>query len=317
MSKATGIHLTGRTLRLVALERTPSGCRLCAIAQAGLPVVFQPAQLLQNSTRKRIARALKQTLSGFGDDPGRVVPSLGGGFFQIQKVPLEVVSEEDRRDQIGWEVSQALISPAGDYLIDFHTTDRAAFWVAVRREVLDLCNDLYAEAGISPNRLEVEPMALFYACEMADLWRSGRNAAILFGYPWLSFVAAEEGRLMAAETVCADGPSLAADEAKKGADSPDLQNTFKVAQRWIYGARKPNRRRRAYNQVFFCGDEDRTLHLIRRLRAPSSPQLTPLQPFAACETRHIPEAQRPLLSRQNAFGIAAGLAYRGLQTVKQ
>ncbi len=317
MSKATGIHLTGRSFRLVCLQSTPSGCRLCAVAEACLPVPFQPADLLQNGARKRIAQSLKEILSDLGADLGSVVPALGGGLFQIQKIPLEVASEEDRRDQIIWEVSQALISPPGDYLIDFYPAGRAAFWVAVRRDVLDLCTDLYTEAGISPKSLEVEPMALFYACEMAGLWKPGRNAAILFEYPWLSFVAAEDGLLVAAEIVCVNGPSSPAPAALEDGDLSDLEDSIEVARRWIYGDRTLDRRRTAYNRVFFSGDGDRARHLIRQLRAPASPQLVPFQPFSACDTRHLPQAQRPLLFRQSAFGIAAGLAYRGLKDVKR
>jgi Tfp pilus assembly PilM family ATPase len=316
MSKATGIHLTGHTLRLVSLERTAANCRLCALAEVRLPVPFLPAELLECGTRQRIARALEEALSGVVHDLGRVVPSLGGGLFQIQKVPLEVASEEDRRDQITWEVSQTLISPPGDYLIDFYPEGRAAFWVAVRREILDLCTDLYAEAGISLKGLEVEPMALFYACEMADLWISGRNAAILSGYPWVSFVAAEGSTLIAAETVCVNGSVPDVPVAPRDRDLSDLQDIFEVAQRWIHGDRTLDRRRAAYDRVFFCGDQNRISGLMQRLRTPASPKLIPLQPFSACDTRHLPESQRPLLSRQSAFGIAAGLAYRGLEGEK-
>ena len=314
MSRATGIHLSDDILRLISLERVPSGYRLCALLEGRLSVPVRSAALRQPDARNRLARSIKEILGDLESDLGRVAVSLGGGLFQIQKVPLEVASEEDRKRQITWEVSQALISPPEDYHVDFYPAGRAAFWVAIRRQVIDSCTDLYTAAGISPEGFTVEPIALFHACEMARLWAPEPNAAILLAYPWLSFVAADEGLLMAAETVRV--PSIPPDgepPAKSGGGLPDLQDVSERVRRWVYGDRTSDRRRTAYQQVYFCGDHQHTLHLIRHLRPPRSPELIPLQPFSALDTQDLPEAQRPLLSQPGAFGVAAGLAYRELE----
>jgi len=312
MNRATGIHLSSRTIRLVTLDGSPSDCRLCALVQAPLPVPFVPETLLSEQARQRLARGIAEAIGNDRDARGRTTASLGGGLFQIQKVPLEVAAEEDRRNQVAWEVSQALISPAEDYIVDCHPAGRAAFWVAVRRTVAGLCTRLYESASIPVDGFEVDPIALFRACIMARHGDSGRNGAILLGAPWLSFVAVDDGDLVAAETVRTDSCAVSPNHAET--DAQDLQAARDVVRRWVYGDLSSDRRRMTYQHVSLCGDQDDIRSLIHGLQASVPPNLAPLQPFSDCNTDHLPETQRALLPDQSAFGVAAGLAYHGLRS---
>lgn len=314
MNRATGIHLSSRTMRLVTLDGSPSNCRLCALVQAPLPVPFVPETLLDEQARQRLAGGIAKAIGSDRDARGRTTASLGGGLFQIQKIPLEVAAEEDRRNQVAWEVSQALISPAEDYIVDCHPAGRAAFWVAVRRTVAELCTRLYELASIPVDGFEVDPIALFRACTMARHEDSGRNGAILLGSPWLSFVAVDGDDLVAAETVRADSCAVTPSQAGTDADAQDRQATLDLVRRWVYGDLSSDRRRMTYQHVSLCGDQDDIHDLIHSLQASVPPNLTPLQPFSDCDTNHLPEAQRALLSDQSAFGVAAGLAYHGLRS---
>lgn len=314
MSRSIGIHLSDDTLRLVCLEGGPGGCALRALSEARLPLPFRPAVVRRATDRRRLADGIGPALAGMEAGSGELHVALGGGFYHLQKVPLEVASQEDRRDQIAWEASQTLIGPASDYLVDYHPAGRSAFWVAVHREAFDLCSDLFARLGVAVDSFEVEPMGLFYACRLTQRWADGRNAAVLLGSVWLSFVSTDGGLLTGAETAYVDGQSVSAAAGPSDPD-PDLarEEAFETVRRWIYGDRAPDRRQTAYSQVFFSGEQKQTLNLIRRLQSPASPELAALQPFAACNTSALPEPQRPLLARQCAFGVAAGLAYRALE----
>jgi hypothetical protein len=282
-----------------------------------LPFSFLPASLGNRDYRLDLARSIEQEVSGLDPDLGDTVASLGGGLYQIQRVPLELAGDEDRRDQINWEVSQALISPAADYSIEFHTAGRAAFWVAVRHEVLDVCAEVYASAGIPVKGLVVEPVALSGASEMVRARGGERIAAIHYADGWLSFVSEEAGRLASADAVCVGCPSHSGSQYDSAegdeAGAHRHVDAVDVARRWIEGDLAQDRRRAAYQRVVLCGEPDPVHHLIRRLRSPYYPELVALRPFSACDVRHLPESHRPLLSRQCAFGVAAGLAYLRLK----
>ena len=303
--RATGIHILGNILRVLTLEKGTPKNGLIAIDEVRLPAAFTSEGLAADPEgRNRCSEHLKHALGTRDTDPGSVVASLGGGFYQIQKVPLEVAAEEDRKEQMVWEAAQALISPVQEYRIAFYPAGRVAFWVAIRHTVIDIHTELYASAGLEPEIFLVDPMALFCACEMTGLWATGQNAAILLGDPWATFVAADDGILTAAETVrTSDAMSLSQGVARLG--SSILQERVR---HWVFGDLAPDRRRTTYKTVYLSGNQTCLRQVFGSLAAAASPQLTPLQPFENLDTDPLAEAQRSLLDQSSAFGIAAGLA---------
>jgi len=268
-----------------------------------MPFPFKADSLVRKACRDRFAQKIKEALSSLELDAGCLIPSLGGGFYQLKNVPLEVASNEDRRDQIMWEASQALISKPDEYIIDYCPAGRSAFWIAIRREIRDLLAGLFETAGHPLNGLVITPMALYQACELANLWTSERNAAILLSEPtWLSFVAGNISALSAAETARIP-------QHGEGQIQDSAAERLEVAKRWIFG----DRRRTVYRKIFFCGEPGQIRDVTRILETPSSPVMKPLEPFAGCDTDGLQANQQALLSRQSAFAIAAGLAYQGLK----
>ncbi len=314
MSRVTGIHVSGRILRLVCLEAGPDGLHLRALLEASLPLEFRSEVLRDPNARNGLVKGIEETVSSIDEDLGVVVTCLNGGLYHIQKVPLEVASAEDQRDQIDWEASQALISPRVDYIVDFYPAGRVAFWVALRREVVDLCTDIYASAGISVSLFQVEPIALFYACQMAGVWTGDPRAAILIGNPWLSFIAAKNTTLTAAETVSVDCrlPDEPFEKNGRGPRVLEQQGRFEITRQWIYGDLSPDLRRPIYEEVFFCGEQEQTLPLVR-LFENETPKMRALNPLSACEVEGLKASNRQFLRHESSFSIAAGLAYRGLE----
>ncbi len=302
MTRFTGIHLSYETLRLATLETSATGTRLCTLFETQISLPFDSSTLRDDDDRRQLGREIKNHTDSLEVDFGRMAISLGGGIFQIQKVPLEVASQEDRQDQITWEASQALISSPREYEIDFHPAGRVAFWVAVRKEVINLCRDLYATAGFSPEGFYVEPLALYRTCEFANLWTPGSNAAVFLGHPWISFIAAEDTNLVTAETVqLNDGLA----SQNRTDDEPD-QEICDHVRHWIFGDASP--RRSVYQNVLLCGSTDRINYLVRRLSNVRSSRLLPVETFSNINTNDVNEAQKPYLEHPGGFGIAVGLA---------
>ncbi|MDP6039286.1 MAG: hypothetical protein QGG64_12105, partial [Candidatus Latescibacteria bacterium] len=196
MSITTGIQIAGNSLRLVCIEEKKKTCSLLGLAEWPLPDAI--TSTLDSDT---LSRELDRALKRLPMPADKLAFSLPGGLYHIQKIPLEVASEDDRRDQITWEASQALIAPPEDYVIDFVPAGRVAFWTAVRKQVIDLLIMASETIGDLTTHITIEPIALFHAGLQADTCGPGRQTVIHLDSPWSSFVAVENGILIAAETV--------------------------------------------------------------------------------------------------------------------
>jgi Tfp pilus assembly PilM family ATPase len=305
MTRATGVHLSGDAIRIVCLERSQTGDRVRALAEKSLPLPFNPTTFQDPDSRDRIGEHLTSALASLDLDGGCLISSLEKEFYYIKKVPLEVASDEDRKDQIHWEASQTLLSPLDEYDIDYYPSGRSAFWIAIRKEIRDFLTGLFCAAGHKPSRLIITPVALYHACELAGLWTKERNAAILLDRSRLSFVAGDSYTITTAETTCIHQND---DKTPQDADSETLQKV----KSWVSGDLSLGRNGRAFDEVYFSGEAKQTQALIAKL-AIRSPELKPLEPFETCDLSELVPHQHELLSRQSIFAVAAGLAYLGLK----
>jgi hypothetical protein len=133
--------------------------------------------------------------------PRRDLPvylAVPGGIYQMRRVPLEVAEEVDRRSQVGWEVSQALCAPEGQYSVDYVARGSSAIWVAIPTPCVDILSEAFSDQGVELFGLTAEPIALARALRRQD--PAGRARAILSGLEWTSSVELHDGTLVAAST---------------------------------------------------------------------------------------------------------------------
>lgn len=237
MSTALGIHISEQCLRVVYLEKSEDSYSLKDVFNQAISTPFDfnqdtdPPESLINEFTQALESKLPHALPSISF-------ALTGGLYHIQKVPLEVAGKEDRKDQIVWETTQALISPPQDAIIDFIPAGRVAFWIAVHKRVVEIHERLCRDLGDVSLSFTVEPLALFYAGKATNVWQPGRQAAIHLTMPWSSFVSVEDGLLTAAETV----------------RTPKYSNTqIHQIQQWISGDLAGSPRRSPHNEVFLSG----------------------------------------------------------------
>ena len=206
MNTATGMHIDDQTLRLVALQQQGDACELVGQCEHPLSHPFSPEALARDHEGS-LSNDIQRALSDVPCD--RLIAVLTGSLFHIQKVPLEMAAKNDRREQIIWEATQALIPPVEAHEIDFFPAGRVAFWTAVRKEVLSAFADLTPHVHLTTI---VEPLALFAACQISGLAHAGRHIAIHLGKTHQSYVALDNGALTAAETVHTEQTTTGADQ---------------------------------------------------------------------------------------------------------
>ncbi len=303
---------------MASLERTHAGYRLCALLESRLTSPLLPGWPVPARVRQCIGERLQRGFDEVRDAPGMVVISPGGGFFHLQKTPLEQASAGDRLEYITWEASQTLVDPIDRYIVDYVASGRTAFWFAVRKEVFEFWSELLLSLGVGQFRLEAEPMGLFHACLLMKNEAGSRIAGIMVVQPWIYFVAAESNCLIAAEAACLDFPDTDNGLAGVHAHAKTYaERTEATIRHWLGGGRHALRHRsRGYRRVLLCGEKAQIATLSDHLEATQVPKPETLAPFSKCTTETLPDSQRHFLTSQSAFSVAGGLAHMALEKEK-
>lgn len=312
MIRATGIQIAGDLLRLASLERTPAGFRICALFESRLTTPVLPHWPLRLRVRQCISEGLRRAFAQVQEVPGTVALSLGGGFFHLQRTPLELASPDDRQEHITWEAAQTLVDPIDMYDVNYLAVGRTAFWIAIRKEVFEFCSEMLSSLPVRKYRLEAEPIGLYYACLLAT-GRAGSRAIVMGGHPWLYFAATESGNLVSAEAAClqdtAPPDGLSTETSHKRSS---VEETGGILRRWLERRHQSGRSKPGFDRVLLCGEENQIESLSQCMEEAEGPGFESLLPFSNCTTETLRESQRRFLVNQSRFSIAAGLAYMNL-----
>ena len=313
---SVGLHLGERTLSAVEVRRGGGGPVLRRIGRVFFPVELTPDTLLKAEAQAHLVEALRELLGESGVDRGAVALSVGSNFSVIKRVPLEVASEEERREQIAWEAGQHLIDPVSDYSIDYHAFGRTAFLIAIRRQTVDACRSVCERAGLGLKCVEVDPLSLFYACRMASGEASGEEtrqgvSVVHIGGRWASCISAWGTDLTAVELVRLDRGGLRGGEDRTGT----IEAAVRSLGRRMAGGLVPERRNGSEGRerrVLLAGDR-RVVEEVRRWWMGVEPLVVAvLDPFAGLDLDSLPADQRPLLEWRTGFSVSAGAAYKNL-----
>ena len=273
MITATGIHISGNTLRVAHLEKLDNAYYLRGLINQRVSEAFDFDP--QKEVPESFVDELGQALEIFSKPLGTLSFCLSGGLYHIQKVPLEIAGKEDLREQILWEASQALISPVDNSAIDFISVGRVAFWTAVRNGVIDAHKTLCSALGETRMHLSVAPLALFCTGLPAGVWKSGRQMAVHRDPAGSFYISVENGILIGVETA--------------GPDSSNLQ-------RWLSLASSPHR---TCKQVYLSGD-------IPPIDPPAGLSLAEHPIFRGIDTAQLPKRDRAKLGDASRFALAFG-----------
>ena len=286
--KATGVHISGQTVRVAALDAGRSGVRPLVLASEELEQPFDPLALGDQQQRQALATKLVALAKAYDFDYRNACFSLDRHVGLIQRRPLVAGTEREQREQLLWESEQFLAEDASAFSCDFALTSEWGFVVAARHTALDCYRALGAATAVDQIDVDLVPFALYNASECADLLAEKQRALLLYveeGEAWLLLV--EEGELCAL-LHCAWEEDDDAVEALAGAARKLLSAESNGLQH-LWGA------------GFVHWNEG----LAAQLGVPHSV----LDPLAAVDPKLLGSATP---AQRSAYTIAVGLAQRGL-----
>lgn len=231
MTQITSLHLTHSDLRVLLLSTDPNNLSIDFCKTLPIDEYAQLPDITQLDLETHVPNLTKT-----------VVVTLGGGLFHIQKVPLEVASEPDRRAQIMWEAEQVLIDKTDQFVIDFLPTGRVAFWTAIRTEITEKYTQTLTQLGYESVYFVPEPLALFALSKATH--NEQNQGAIWVGADWGSFVTQTDKSLTTAQTVSFQN---------KGHNKGHILTQIK---HWVQGDLNNERRRPSCDHILLCGEQD-------------------------------------------------------------
>jgi len=293
----TGIQFAGDRLRVVELLRGRKGSVLQAVSEARLEHPFDPEALGQEECQEELVAALKGVGDAAGIDFVRPCVVLDRRTFFFKGRPLiDPVGRSGRacaenREHLLWEGKQFLDDEWEMFSIDCALAGERGFVVAVRRQVLDRFQTLFARAGIDDLDFDIEPFALFNAAECAGLL-APEGDALLF-----------QEREGCGQTIwVADGLLQNVMHTVRKGD--DRRSAVEFAEDCIQQMRDEGMCGDGPQQVWLAGVE--TEELAEELMARLGVACVPFPSFAGIDTSEIAEFP----AEESAFAVAAGLAHR-------
>ena len=287
-TKATGIHISGQTVRVAALDAGRTDVRPLVLATDELERPFDSAALNDKQQRQGLAAQLATLAQAYDFDYSNTCFSLDRRLGLIQRRPLVAETVQENREQLLWESEQILAGEAKAFRCDFVLTSQWGFVVAARRRVLDCYRTLGKETAVGRLDVDLAPFALYNASERANLLAKDKFSLLLYadmGEAWLLLT--EEGEL-AALTSCVWEEEDDAAAALEGAARKLLSEGGNSLQR-LWGA-----------GVVYWSEG-----LATHLKVPHSI----LDPLASVNPRLLGSATS---EQRSAYAIAVGLAQRGL-----
>ena len=287
-TKATGIHISGQTVRVAALDAGRTGVRPLVLATDELERPFDPAALNDKRQRQGLAAQLATLAKTYNFDYSNACFSLDRRLSLVQRRPLVAGTEQENREQLLWESEQILAGEAKAFSCDFALTSQWGFVVAARHRALDCYRTLGKETVVGRLDVDLVPFALYNASECANLLAKDKFSLLLYAdvdEGWLLLI--EEGELYALAS-CVWEEEGDAPEALEGAARKLLSEGSSGLQR-LWGA-----------GVVYWSEG-----LAEHLGVPHSI----LDPLAAVNPKLLGSATP---AQRSAYAIAVGLAQRGL-----
>ena len=287
-TKATGIHISGQTVRVAALDTGKTGVRPLVLAADELERPFDPTALSDQQQQQELATKLVALASAYDFDYSNACFSLDRCLGLIQRRPLVAGTVHENREQLLWESEQILAGDAKAFSCDFALTSQWGFVVAARHRALDCYRALGKEMSVGRFDVDLVPFALYNASECANLLAKDKFSLLLYadmGEAWLLLI--EEGELSALASCVWEEEDDAA-EALEGAARRLLSEGSSGLQH-LWGA------------GFVYWSEGLAAHL----GVPHSI----LDPLATVNPKLLGSATP---AQRSAYAIAVGLAQRGL-----
>ncbi len=165
---SAGLDIGSGFIKLVVVDHSKSEPEIVQVATS--PLV--PDAIVEGEVMDPVlvAETVRAVIDSAGIKKADVVAAVGGHDVIIKPIPMDRMSEADAREVIRWEAEQHVPFDMENVQLDFQILDpegtgpqMRVLLVAAKRELIENRMSLLADAGITPEIIDVDAFAIHNA----------------------------------------------------------------------------------------------------------------------------------------------------------
>ncbi|MEA1965371.1 MAG: type IV pilus assembly protein PilM [Candidatus Aerophobetes bacterium] len=165
---SVGLEIGGRAVKAVELIHRKKSYRLRKLGM----VEIKPIE--ENSQSEALTiEALKKLISKYKINPKQIISGIGGDKVIVRIVEMPQMTDKELAQSIRWQVEEYIPYPSSEVSLGFHILDKdlpgekmSVMLVGVKEEMIEAHLHLLQKAGISPQIIDVNALALFNAFQL-------------------------------------------------------------------------------------------------------------------------------------------------------
>jgi len=184
---SVGLEIGTDSIKVVELVHKRKGYKLKKLARVKMPLAQDTDMQIV------IAEAIRDLFNKNKISTKKVISGMGGNSVIIRKIEMPLMTEKELRGAIKWEAEQYIPYPIDQVSLEFHILDKeevlarkgekmSVILVGVKREAIDAHLQILQKAGISPQIVDANPLALFNIYEFANPEEMDEVALIEIGH---------------------------------------------------------------------------------------------------------------------------------------
>ncbi len=155
-------------MKVVELKKSGSGIEIVALGIAPTPQEAMENSIILDS--QMLGQAVKTLLAQTGVTAKKVVSSVSGqSAVVVRVIDVPQMSDDELANAIKWEVERVVPFPLSDVILDYKVIDRPegyaegqnvdVVFAVAQQDLIDLHVQALQTAGLSPEAIDVEPLA--------------------------------------------------------------------------------------------------------------------------------------------------------------
>ena len=160
-----GISLRNKQLRMAEAKAAPSQVQLLRAANGTLSMPFCFSILEERSNITTLAQDINRLYDTIGFTSNKASLSLDSDLVLIKKLPYDASLQGDElKEHISWEVSQFMIAPQQNFIVDFQKIKTSiqgdgnpqVVVVVIRKTLVDFIKEIFAGTDLHLRAIDVD-----------------------------------------------------------------------------------------------------------------------------------------------------------------
>jgi len=181
---SVGLEIGGRAVKAVELIHRKKGYELKKLGMVEVNLIEEDSQ------REALTiEAIKKLVSEYKINPKRVISGIGGDKVIARIVEMPQMTDKELEQSIRWQVEEYIPYPSSEVSLGFHILDKdlagekmSVMLVGVKKEMIEAHLHLLQKAGISPQIIDVNALALFNAFQLFNTEELSNIALLDIGH---------------------------------------------------------------------------------------------------------------------------------------